>query len=247
MIFVPAPGRAPALRLLARQTRFEIQLTVRRGEALVLSLAVPVMAMLAAGLTDVVRLPTTDRLGYVAPGAIALTVMSTAFVGQAITVGYERFYGVLKRLGASSLTRTGLLAGKTAAVLALVLAQSVLLAAAGVAAGWRPDLGQVPAALAVTVLATAAYGGLALALASLLRPETTTAAATLLYVLMLAGGGAVFPSPGGLLPAIPVAAHAEALRATLTAGTPVPLAAWLSLGAWAVVGLVTAVRTFRWE
>jgi ABC-2 type transport system permease protein len=246
--FTPAPGRAPLPALLARQTRFEILLTARRGEALVLSMAVPIVALLAAGLTDVVRIPG-DRLGYVVPGAIALTVMSTALTGQAITVGYERFYGVLKRLGASALTRSGLLISKTAAIAVLVLVQAVVLGAVGVAVGWRPAGGNLLGALGVTLLATAAYGGLALVLASLLRPETTTAAATLLYALMLAGGGAIFPLPaaGSAVLVVPVAAHAEALRATLSAGADVPLLAWVSLACWAVAGVSAAVRTFRWE
>jgi ABC-2 type transport system permease protein len=100
------------------------------------------------------------------------------------------------------------------------------------------------------VLATAAYSGLALVIASLLRPETVTAAATLIYVLMLAAGGIMFAAPdlgtaGWFL--LPLAAHAEALRDTLTAGAPIPPAIWLSLTLWAVVSLTAAARTFRWE
>ena len=102
-------------------------------------------------------------------------------------------------------------------------------------------------ALAATALAVTAYGGLALTLASLLRPETTTAAATLIYVLMLAGGGAIFPISGASSVFVPVTAHAEALRAALTSGAAVPGAAWLSLAAWAAAGILAATRTFRWE
>jgi ABC-2 type transport system permease protein len=247
--FTPAPGRAPLPALLARHTRFEIMLTARRGEALVLSIAVPIVAMLAAGLTEVIRIPGDDRLGFVVPGALALTVMSTALTGQAITIGYERFYGVLKRLGASPLSRSGLLISKTIAIFALVLVQAVVVAGVGVAVGWRPHLGQLAAAVASTLLATVAYTGIALVLASVLRPETTTAAATLLYAVMLAGGGAIFPIPGmggaGLL--VPVAAHAEALRAALLDNAAVPAGCWYSLGLWAVVSVYAAARTFRWE
>ena len=42
--------------------------------------------------------------------------MSTAFTALAIATGFERRYGVLKRLGSTPLSRAGLLAGKTAAV-----------------------------------------------------------------------------------------------------------------------------------
>lgn len=248
--FTPAPGRAPMREILRRQIGMELVLTARRGEAVVLAMGVPLLVLLGAGLTEATNLPTGDRVGYVVPGVLALTVMSTAFTGQAITTGYERSYGVLKRLGASPLTRPGLLFSKTTAILCLVVLQILALALVGVLIGWRPDLAELPAALGVTVLATAAYCGLALMLASVLRPETTTAAATLIYVLMLAAGGIMFAAPdlgaaGHFL--LPLAAHAEALRDTLTAGAAVPVSIWLSLGLWAALALAGAARTFRWE
>jgi ABC-2 type transport system permease protein len=249
-VFTPAPGRAPLRAVLRRQIRMELLLTARRGEAVVLALGVPLLVLLGAGLTHATTLPTDDRIGYVVPGVLALTVLSTALTGQAITTGYERSYGVLKRLGASPLTRPGLLFAKIAAVLCLIGAQLLVLALIGVAVGWRPHLTQLLPALAVTVLAAAAYTGLALVIASLLKPETTTGAATLIYVLMLAAGGIMFAAPdlgpvGSVV--LPLAAHAEALRDALTAGASIPGSVWLSLSLWAVVSLVAAARNFRWE
>jgi ABC-2 type transport system permease protein len=220
----------------------ELLLTARRGEALVLAMGVPLLVLLGAGLTRATSLPTADRIGYVVPGVLALTVMSTAFTGQAITTGYERSYGVLKRLGASPLTRPGLLC--------LVAVQMAVLTAVGVAVGWRPHAAQLPGAVGVTVLATAAYCGLALLLASLLRPETVTAAATLIYVLMLAAGGIMFAAPalGGLGTwLLPLAAHAAALRSALTGAEPIAGSIWLSLSIWAAASLLLAARSFRWE
>jgi ABC-2 type transport system permease protein len=248
--FAPAPGRAPMRTLLARQIRMELLLTARRGEAVVLAMGVPLLVLLGAGLTRATNVPSDDRLGFVVPGVLALTVMSTAFTGQAITTGYERSYGVLKRLGASPLTRPGLLVAKTTAILGLVVAQLVALAAVGVAVGWRPDLGRIVPALGITLLATAAYSGLALFIAGLLKPETTTAAATLIYVLMLAAGGIMFAAPdlgtaGWFL--LPLAAHAQALRDALTDGVAIPGPIWLSLGLWAAVALTAAARGFRWD
>jgi ABC-2 type transport system permease protein len=248
--FAPAPARAPVRAVLRSQIRMELVLTARRGEAVVLAMGVPLLVLLGAGLTDVTNVPGDDRLAFVVPGVLALTVMSTAFTGQAITTGYERSYGVLKRLGASPLTRPGLLFAKTAAVLGLVALQLVVLAAVGMAVGWRPHVSSLPAAAGVTILATAAYTGLALLLASVLRPETTTGAATLFYVLMLAAGGIMFAAPdlgtaGWFL--LPLAAHAEALRDTLSHDAAVPLPIWLSLTLWAAVCLTAAARKFRWE
>lgn len=250
MNFAPAPARAPMRAVLRSQIRMELVLTARRGEAVVLAVGVPLLVLLGAGLTHVTNVPGDDRLAFVVPGVLALTVMSTAFTGQAISTGYERSYGVLKRLGASPLTRPGLLFAKTAAVLSQIVLQLLVLGVVGVAVGWRPHLGQILPALGVTVLATAAYSGLALLLASVLKPETTTGAATLIYVLMLAAGGIMFAAPdlgtvGWFV--LPLAAHAEALRDTLSHNAAVPLEIWLSLGLWAVVCLTAAARKFRWE
>ncbi|MGK5678289.1 ABC transporter permease [Actinoplanes sp. URMC 104] len=249
-VFAPAPGRAPMRSVVASQIRMELTLTARRGEAVVLAMGVPLLVLLGAGLTKATNVPGDDRLAFVVPGVLALTVMSTAFTGQAITTGYERSYGVLKRLGASPLSRPGLLFAKTSAVLGLIVLQLLVLALVGVAVGWRPHFGQILPALGVTVLATAAYSGLALLMASVLRPEATTGAATLIYVLMLAAGGIMFAAPdlgtvGWFL--LPLAAHAEALRATLSHDASVPGAIWLSLGVWAVVFVTAAARKFRWE
>lgn len=248
-VFAPVPGRAPIRRILVRQIRLEVLLTLRRGEAVALALAVPLLALLGVGLTDVVRLPTDDRLGYLTPGVIALTVMSVAFTHQAIAVGYERQYGVLKRLGASPLSPAGLLAAKTATVLTLVTAQALVLAAVGVALGWRPHLGGLPGAVAVTALATAGYTGYALLLASRLRPETITGVATLAYTVLITIGGVVFPLPDAGMAELlnPLAAHAEVLRQCLTDGDGVPAWAWNIHGLWAVTGGYAAARGFRWE
>ena len=248
--FAPAPSRAPFKNILRQQIRMEVTLTARRGEAVVLAMGVPLLVLLGAGLTHATNVPGDNRLGFVVPGVLALTVMSTAFTGQAITTGYERSYGVLKRLGASPLTRPGLLFAKTAAVFGLIVLQLLVLALVGVAVGWRPHLADLLPAAGVTVLATAAYTGLALLLASVLRPETTTAAATFIYVLMLAAGGIMFAAPdlgtaGWFL--LPLAAHAEALRDALTRDTEIPLSIWLSLTLWAVVFLTAAAKKFRWE
>lgn len=247
--FAPAPGRAPITTLLLRHSRFELTMAARRSEAIALNLVVPILGMLVASLTDVIRLPADDRPGYVVPGAIALAVMATSFTGAAIALGYERFYGSLKRLGASPLGRTGLLTSKSIATIVLVLAQAILLATIGVAIGWRPHLDHVPASLAVTLLATTAYLGFAFTLASLLRPETTTAAATLLYTVLLIGGGVMFPTAqlDNAQYLIPITAHAEVLRVTLTHGDTAPSWAWYGLALWAVLGIVAAARNFRWE
>jgi ABC-2 type transport system permease protein len=154
---------------------------------------------------------------------------------------------VLKRLAASPLSTTGLLAAKVLTVAAVTAVEVLALSAAGIAIGWRPHPAQLPAALATILLATVAFTGFALMLAGQLRAETTVGAANLIYLLLLAGGGVVFPLPAAGLRVLPTTALADGLRAALTQGTAVPALYWNVLALWAVLGVVAAVRGFRWQ
>ena len=249
----PRPGPAPRLAMLAAQTRTELVLLLRNGEQVLLSLVVPVGLLVVLSALSFVALDRTDvsRVDYFTPGVIALAVMSTAFTGQAIATGFERQYGVLKRLGATPLPRSVLLLAKTLAVLAVELLQVVLLSAVGLALGWQPS-GSVLAVLALVVLGTAAFSGLGLLLGGTLRGLTTLAAANLLWFVLLVLGGVLFPlSAFGpaepVLSLLPTAALSTGLRDVLVDGVTVPWQALLVLTGWAVLGLTAASRFFRWE
>ena len=54
---------------------------------------------------------------FLVPGVLSLAVMAAAMVSLGIATGFERRYGVLKRLGSTPLSRGGLLAAKTSVVL----------------------------------------------------------------------------------------------------------------------------------
>lgn len=154
---------------------------------------------------------------------LALAIMSTAFTGQAIATGFERRYGVLKRLGATPLSRSGLMLAKTLAVLAVEVLQVAVIVAVALALGWRPE-GSLAAAALLILLGTAAFSGLGLLMAGLLRAEATLAAANLVYLLLLAAGGVIFPLakfPARVRPVLellPISALTGGLRAVLTQG-----------------------------
>lgn len=254
-----APAAAPAARAIAAQTAMELRLTARRGENLIVTIVIP--SVLLVFFASVSVLPTgVDRpADFLLPGALALALVSTGLVNLGIATAYERYYGVLKRLGGSPLPRAGLVAAKILAVASVELVQLVLLV--GIAAGlfgWAPgpraDLGLVAVAL---VLGTAAFAGMGLAMAGHLRAEATLAGANGLFLVLLLLGGVVMPVdhlPGPLealarlLPASPLA---DLLRAGFDSGldgaaVDVP-GALAILGAWAIGAIVTAGRSFRWE
>jgi ABC-2 type transport system permease protein len=251
----PAPGAAPLPRMIGAQAGLELRTLLRNGEQLVLTLIIPVLLLAAFSQEDLVSYPGRSRIDFLAPGILALAVMSTAFTSQAIATGFERRYGVLKRLGATPLSRRGLIAAKTLTVLVVEVLQAIVIVAAGLALGWHPVGGAVAAAWVVLLMVagTAAFSGLALLMAGTLRAEATLAAANLVYLVMLGIGGVMFPLtkfPAGSLPALrllPADALSDGLRSVLQNGSGLPARDLLVLAAWAAAGIALAARAFRWE
>src|SRR4051812_8917792 len=254
--FTPRPGAAPLRRQVLAQASMESRLMVRNGEQLLLALVIPLL-VLVGGVAGAHRIGIhfdERAVDALTPGVLALAVMSTAFTSLAIATGFERRYGVIKRLGASPLSRTGLLAGKISAVLAVQAIQLAVLIGTGFALGWNP-VGGADAVLGVilTVLCgTAAFASLGLLMAGVLRAEATLAAANLLYLLLLVGGAVLTPvdeypaGMQGVVRLLPSAALANGIANSTIEGV-IPWAAALSLALWAAVLGYLVSRTFRWD
>jgi ABC-2 type transport system permease protein len=251
----PAPGAAPLPRMIAAQARLETRLLIRNGEQLLLTLIIPVLLLVGLSFGHVVRTGFRHPVDFLVPGILALAVMSTAFTSLAIATGFERRYGVLKRLGGSPLPRGGLVAAKTATVVAIELAQAVIIAGVGLALGWSPHAQVAAAAWVILLLltGTAAFSGLALLMAGTLRAEATLAAANLVYLIMLGIGGVIVPLskfPAGarhVLRLLPPGALSHGLRSVLALHGGFPGWDLLVLVIWAAAGIALAARTFRWE
>jgi len=248
----PAPARPRTLARLTAQAKAEVTMTLRRGESVLLALGIPVVLLVFFSLVDVLPTGTDDPVDFLAPGILALAVMSTAMVGLAIATGFEREYLVLKRLGTTPLRRGELLAAKTAGVLAVLVVQVAVLLPVALGLGWRPE-GDALLVVGAVLLATIGFAGLGLAMAGVLPALTTLAAANGLYLVLLLLGGMVIPVgklPGGLRAVariLPAAALSDALHGALAAGASVPGRAWVVLAAWAVCAPAVAALTFRWE
>ncbi len=172
--FAPDPRPAPRLRMLAAQTKLELTLLLRNGEQLLLTMFIPITLLI--GLT---LLPFGDlgdpRVNRVMPAVMMVAVMSTAFTGQAIAVGFDRRYGALKRLGATPLPRWGIIAGKSAAVAIVVAIQMIVLGAIGFALGWRPEVTGLLFGVVVIALGTVMFAALGLLLGGTLKAEIVLA------------------------------------------------------------------------
>ncbi len=248
----PVNQAAPAPRIWWAQTRMELLLTLRRGESVLLTFAIPVVLLAFFSMVDVLPTGTEDPVDFLFPGVLALAVMSTSLVSVAIATGFERQTGVLKRLGSTPLSRGQLLGAKTAAMVVIEALQIVVLVIEGTILGFRFDGPSVGAALLAAVLATIAFAGLGLLMAGTLPALTTLAAANGVYLLLLLLGGMVIPLaelPGPLRAfsrALPSGALSEVFHGALGAGA-IPGRAWVVLGVWALLAPLAAARWFRWE
>lgn len=239
------------MRALVAQSKAELRMTMRRGESVLLALGIPVLLLGFFSVVDV--LPTGEQpVRFLFPGIVALAVMSTAMVSTAIATGFERQYGVLKRLRVTPLGRPRLLAAKIVGILAVEALQVVVLTSEAVALGYRFRGLDLLAAAAAIVLATVAFTGLGMAMAGTLPALTTLAAANGLYLVLLLLSGMLVPL--GELPSwvaatarlLPSAALADVLRAAF-GGSGASATAWIVLSAWAVAAPAVAAWRFRWE
>jgi ABC-2 type transport system permease protein len=253
--FTPAPGAAPLSRMVRAQARMETRLLLRNGEQVLLAVVIPAIVLVGGILAaDRFDLATSHRpVDLLTPGVLALAVMSTSFTSLAISTGFERRYGVLKRLGSSPLPRSGLLAGKVGALLLVEVLQAVVLGGLALLLGWSPAVSApgLLGALAIALAGTAAFASLGLLIAGALRAEATLAAANLVYLLLMAGGAVVLPltaygAAGDALALLPSAALGTGMRDSLIDGA-FPTAPVLLLVAWAAVGTFWTSRTFSWE
>jgi ABC-2 type transport system permease protein len=244
----PAPAPAPPVRRIVRHGLLEARLLIRNGEQLLLALVIPLAILIASRFVN----SSFANLELLGPSVLALAVWSSAFTSTAITTAFERRYGVLERLATTPLGKPGLLAGKSLAVIMIMIGQLVILASAALALGWRPSFTPLSALLAVllVILATATFVCLALFLAGRLRAESVLGVANLIYVILLLGGALIIPIaryPAALRPvieALPTAALGEGLRAAANGqllGWPVVV-----LLAWLVAAGLAAWKGFRW-
>lgn len=248
--FRPAPGRGRLGRMLAAQTLTEVKLALRNGEQLLLTLIIPLALLI--GLTE---LPIMDlgqpRIDWVTPRVLALAVMSTAFTSQAIALGFDRRYGVLKRLAATALPRWLLATGRVLASLCVVVLQLLVLGVVAALLGWSPRLAGIAPAVGLLVLGGLAFGALGVLLGGSVRAEIVLAVANSIWFLLLLAGGIAVPDsslPPGLADVVtllPSGALAGGLTQALAAASGPGWSPFVVLLVWAVVPAAIATRTTR--
>ena len=238
---------------LGAQVNAELSLVRRNGEQLLVTLGIPLVLLAFFSLVDILPTDTTDSVDFLVPGVLALAVMSTSMVSLGIGTGFERSYLVLKRLAATPLGTSRLIAAKTASVAVVEGVQMVLLVGLGLALGWSPRSANWLLAVIAVIAGTTAFAGIGLALAGNLRGEVNLAAANGLYLILLLIGGVLFPLDRlpGFLEAIgrflPTYALSDVLRDALMSAGSHTTTSWIVLVVWSVVAPAVAAATFRWN
>jgi ABC-2 type transport system permease protein len=243
---------APSSSRVLGQAAFEVATLLRNGEQLLVSIVLPLGALIGLALTNVPSLGPDRRIDVAVPGVLALCVVSAAFTAQAIATGFDRRASVLRLLGTRPLGRDGLLWGKALATLGVEVIQWLVVGGTGLVLGWRPRPAGLLYAFLFLLLGTWAFVALALLLAGAVRAEGVLALANLIWVLLLVLGGLVVPRsqlpPGvdAIVGLLPSAALADGLRAAFLEGAlrGIPV---LVLVVWGAVATFLAARTFRWS
>jgi len=237
------------------QTLAEVRMTIRRGETLLLTIGIPVLLLVFFSLTKVTSTPTKSRIDFIAPGIFALCILSTSLVALSIATGFERSFGVLRRLHVTPLGTRRLIGAKIAGVLVTELLQVAILSLVALALTWRPrgGVGGAAEVVAVLLLGSAGSAGIGLALAGRLRAEVNLAASNGLYLVLLLLSGIVVPITSfptfiqRVVVALPSGAMAEGLPRVLGQGLAPTGADWLALALWAFIAPLVAARTFRFD
>ena len=241
------------MSVLLAQMKSELRVIARNGEQLLVIIGIPTILLLFFSQVDVLPRGDQSAVDFLLPGILALAVMSTAMVSLGIATGFERSYGVLKRLGATPLGTRRLVLAKSLAVVLVEVVQLLVLIGVGLILGWRGDLSAVAPVVGAVLLGTLAFAGIGLTLAGTLRGEVNLAAQNGLYLVLLLIGGIMFPldslpnwlqTPAQLLPS---SALADVMRGALTETSLNGGAPWIVLAVWALVAQATAAKFFRWQ
>lgn len=250
--FTPDPGVGSRARMLVVHTRTETVLALRHSEQLLLTLVIPLA--LLVGLTllrGLVALPD-PRVDAALGTVLALAMMSTGFTSQAIALGFDRRYGLMRRLAATAIPRWLVVTGRLGGMAAVVVIQIVVLGGVALLLGWRPEAGAVGWALLLVVLGAAAFGACGLLLGGSVRADLVLVIANVVWFLLLFVGGIVVPAAqlpapvGAVVGLLPSGALADGLRTVLLGGTPA-VSQLVVLVVWAVVAGFAAARALRWD
>jgi len=239
------------MKIYFSQLRQELTVMIRNGEQLLLLVVIPVMLLVFFSQTDFLSSDNENKIDFLLPGILSLAVISTAMVSLGIATGFERSYGVLRRLGTTPLGTRRLVAAKMSAICIIEIAQLVMLIVVGLLLGWNPSRINSLQILLFLILGTACFAGIGLTLAGRLRAEVNLAAQNGLYLVFLMLGGIFVESDElpATLSQISAFSPSSLLSGLLrdSFNNTVVLTDAIAFSAWAIAACALAVISFKWS
>lgn len=232
----------------------------RNPESAFFNFAMPLGVLLIFGATTstntVPGRNDVTLLTLFVPGILAFAVVVIAYGNLAATIALQRADGVLKRLRATPMNPSIYLGGQLLSVLATALLISIVtIALGGVAFGALPRATATPQLLVVLALGIACFAALAVAISAVIPTADAAGAITNGTYLPLAMVSGMFSADlrlphtvDTIVSAFPLKALADGLRSTYDPATSgLPISKMIVLLAWTTVGVVLALRYFRWS
>ncbi len=256
------------MKTLRAQTIAELKLTLTRGESILLSLGIPVVALIVFSKFHVLNTGTSAPVAFLTPGIIALAIMSSALVNLSIATGFERYYGILKRLGTTPLGRARLVSAKVLSLVVLEIIQTLVLILVAHTMGWHPHhivsktgvssigLSQISQVVLAVIVATVGFAGFGMFIAGNMSAFLILGFSNLLWFVLMMMSGIFFPLTKlphllvHIVELLPSTALGEILHSNLGGSITTysdALEPWTVMIVWALAGLFLASRFFRWE
>ncbi|HXV33596.1 MAG TPA: ABC transporter permease [Gaiellaceae bacterium] len=243
------------MRLFLHELRAQQLLFWRNREAAFFSFLFPILLLLLIGsVYGDEPIEGVDAATYLLIGLLGYGVAANAFAGLAITLVVRREAGLLKRVRGTPLGPGRYLVAVIASTVVVIVLQVVAQLLIGVyvlGAAW-PE--RIPAFAAAILLGAAAFAALGIAITTAVRTaEGSSAVVNAVYLPMAFISGVFFSTEDmpafleAISEVLPLTYFLELIRASFRPEEPFAGRAVLAVTLWGLLGLVVALRRFRWE
>jgi ABC-2 type transport system permease protein len=251
-----------ATALVLHQFRFDQKTFWRNPASVFFTVLLPVMFLLIFatifGNDEIDELGGIKTTTYYVPAIITLGVISATMQSLAISLTVDRENGLLKRTRGTPLPTWVFIAGRVGNAMVVSVLSLVVVAAIGrVLYGVEIPWERLPAVLAALLVGAASFSCMGFALSAAIPSEDAAAPISNVALLPLYFLSGIFipesEIPDGVLRFADLFPVRNFFEAFFTAWSPPAVGAGFEWGhlaivaAWGVLGLVIAIRTFRWE
>src|SRR3954454_22519490 len=247
------------MRLFVHELRAQQRLFWRAREAAFFTFFLPIIFFLIFGSIyggDYIKKEAMKGSSFLQAGMIGYGVAATCFAGLAISLVVRRESGVLKRVRATPLPPATYIASVLASIFVVFLIEAALIMLLGRTLFDVPLPNDLVSVLAIFLIGAGSFAAMGLGMTTLVRSaEGSSAVINGVYLPMAMLSGTFYSTEryGTFLHAVaialPLTHFTEVTRDVMVRNQHV----WQNLGslavvlAWGALGLVGALRGFRWE